>query len=70
MMRLAQNEIYAGRFIPMDEVIERIDAVRAGEIQDLAAELLDPARLAMTALGPVPAGAMDAAGWRQGGTAR
>jgi predicted Zn-dependent peptidase len=70
MMRLAQNEIYAGRFIPMDEVTERIDAVGAGEIRDLAAELLDPARLALTALGPVPAGAVDAAGWRQGAPAR
>jgi len=65
MMRLAQNEIYAGRFIPMDEVTGRIDAVDASEIQDLAAELLDPARLALTALGPVPAGAVDALPWRQ-----
>ena len=65
MMRLAQNEIYAGRFIPMDEVTERIDAVSAGEIQDLAADLLDPGHLALTALGPVPAGALDTAPWRQ-----
>ncbi|MEE4609079.1 MAG: pitrilysin family protein [Desulfobacteraceae bacterium] len=65
MMRLAQNEIYAGRFIPIDEVTERIDAVGAGDIQHLAAELLDPGHLALTALGPVPAGAVDTAPWRQ-----
>jgi predicted Zn-dependent peptidase len=65
MMRLAQNEIYMGRFIPMSEVTERIDAVRAAEIQDLAARLLDPGRLALTALGPVPAGAVDGAWWQQ-----
>ncbi|MDD2604415.1 MAG: pitrilysin family protein [Desulfobacterales bacterium] len=64
MMRLAQNEIYLGRFIPMAEVTERIDAVSASEIQDLAGVLLDPHRLSLTAVGPVPSGAVEAAGWR------
>ena len=54
MMRLAQNEIYFGRHTPLSEVIERIDAVGASDLQDLAAGLFSPECLALTLLGPVP----------------
>ncbi len=66
MVRLAQGEIYFGRHTPMHEVIERIDAVNAEEIQALAAEILAPERLALTVLGPVPEETVDPATWRSG----
>jgi predicted Zn-dependent peptidase len=56
MVRLAQNEINFGGHIPLESVMNRIDAVRAEEIQALAAEILRPDRFALTLLGPVPEG--------------
>jgi predicted Zn-dependent peptidase len=65
MVRLAQNEIYFGRYTPMSEVTARIDAVSVADVQRLAAELLAPEGLALTALGPVPQGAVDPSVWQQ-----
>ena len=61
MTRLAQNEIYFGRYTSLDDVVQRIDAVGAADIQDLAAFLFSSDRLALTLLGPVPKAAADAA---------
>jgi predicted Zn-dependent peptidase len=52
MVRLAQNEIYFGRHIPLTETLTRFDGVRPGEILAMAAKLFDPARLSLTVLGP------------------
>ena len=60
MTRLAQNEIYFDRYIPLDEVVRRIDAVSAADIQNLAAALFASDGLALTLLGPVPKAAADA----------
>jgi predicted Zn-dependent peptidase len=53
MTRLAKNEIYFNRFLPVDEVIDCIDAVTIGEIRELSEELLRPEHLCLTLLGPV-----------------
>jgi len=52
MVRLAQNEINFGRHIPMQEVVDRLEAVTPDEVQQIAAALFDPGSLALTILGP------------------
>jgi len=53
MVRMAQNELYLGRFLPLEEVIEGVDGVSAGDILDLAATLFKAGPPALTILGPV-----------------
>ncbi|MFO7688237.1 MAG: pitrilysin family protein [Desulfobacterales bacterium] len=53
MVRLAQNEINFGRSVPLQEIIDQIEAVTGTDIADLAAELFQKDRLALTALGPL-----------------
>ena len=52
MVRLAQNEIYFGRYIPMQDIIDQIDAVQAEDLQSLAAGLWRNRTVALTMLGP------------------
>ena len=54
MVRLAQNEIHFGRYIPLQEVVNKIEEVTADDIIDLASTLFDNDQLAITLLGPVP----------------
>jgi predicted Zn-dependent peptidase len=51
MMRLAQNEFYFNHFIPMQTVIDQIDAVIADDLLVLANELWGGGRPALTLLG-------------------
>jgi predicted Zn-dependent peptidase len=51
MANLARQEMYFDRFITAEEVIERIVQVSAAEVQELAASLFDPERMAVTLLG-------------------
>ncbi len=53
MVRLAQNEIHFGRYIPLEQVVENIEAVSVDRVQDLAKRLFDSGRLAITLLGPI-----------------
>jgi len=53
MVRLAQNEIHFGRYIPLQEVVNKIEEVTADDIIDLASTLFDNDQLAITLLGPV-----------------
>jgi len=53
MVRLAQNEINFGKYIPVADVVAQIDAVRAADIQTLAAELFGDQRFSLTLLGPL-----------------
>jgi predicted Zn-dependent peptidase len=53
MVRLAQNEINFGRSVPLQEIIDQVEAITAADIGDLAAELFREDRLAVTALGPL-----------------
>jgi predicted Zn-dependent peptidase len=51
MANLARQEMYFHKFITVDEVIARVDAVQAEEVQTMAQRLFDPARIAVTLLG-------------------
>jgi predicted Zn-dependent peptidase len=51
MANLARQEMYFHQFITVDEIIARIDAVEAAEVQTMAQRLFDPARIAVTLLG-------------------
>lgn len=53
MMRIARNNLYYGRFVPVEETIQRIDDVTHSEVKELASWLLDPERYSLAALGPV-----------------
>ncbi|MBW1989720.1 MAG: insulinase family protein [Deltaproteobacteria bacterium] len=53
MLRLAQNEVYFGRYIPLAEAAGRIEEVTASQVRDLAEELLQTPSLALALVGPV-----------------
>jgi predicted Zn-dependent peptidase len=53
MFRQAQNEIYFGRFVQLDEVINGIESVGKEDILDLARSLFDFNNASITVLGPV-----------------
>ena len=53
MVRLAQNEIHFGDYIPLESVIEQIEAVTPDEIQSLAETLFKVSQSSLTILGPV-----------------
>jgi len=53
MSSLARQQLYFSRFFTVDEIADEVSAVTAEEIQRLAQQLLDPARLALTLLGPL-----------------
>jgi predicted Zn-dependent peptidase len=52
MVRLAQNEYYFGRTIPIESVIDSIDAVTAEDLIGLAEDLWSGGNAALTMLGP------------------
>jgi predicted Zn-dependent peptidase len=51
MANLARQEMYFHKFITSEEIIERISAVEAAQVQAMAQQLFDPARIAVTLLG-------------------
>jgi len=53
MVRMAQNELYWERHLPLEEVIEGVDRVSPEDIFDLAATLFKSGPPALTILGPV-----------------
>jgi predicted Zn-dependent peptidase len=53
MVRLAQNEIHFNAYIPLETVIEHIDAVTVDDIQNLARTLFKSEQSAVTLLGQV-----------------
>lgn len=52
MMRLARMEIYQGRYVPLDEISARIDAVTPKRIQIMANQLFDEKNIVTTLLEP------------------
>lgn len=52
MVRSAQNEIHFGCDIPLQEIVEKVEAVTREDILELANELFDPHQMALTLLGP------------------
>ena len=55
MVRSAQNEIHFGDDIALQSIIEKIEAVTADKIQDLANELFNRRQMTLTLLGPMDA---------------
>jgi predicted Zn-dependent peptidase len=53
MLRLGRTEMVLGRTVPPAEVIEKIDAVTAAQVNEIARRIFAPDRLAVTVLGPV-----------------
>ncbi len=52
MFRLARNEIYYGRFVPVAEIVDNIDAVTEQDILACAGRYFDPASLLIAVHGP------------------
>ena len=52
MNRMARNELIFGREVPVEEVLANLEAVTEGQIRDMAKEILDPAKMSTTAIGP------------------
>jgi len=53
MSNVARQEIYFGRYISLDEISQRVDAVTSPEVLDVAREFFQTERLAVTFLGPI-----------------
>ena len=53
MTRLAQNEMYFGEYIPIEEVIHGIDRVTSEAVNKLAQDLFREELLCLTVLGPI-----------------
>jgi predicted Zn-dependent peptidase len=61
MANLARQEMYFKQFYSVDEVIARIDDVKAEEVQAMAQRLFDPERIAVTLLGRLDGISLDRA---------
>jgi len=53
MGRLAKDEIYFGRHFSLKETLSGVEKVTRRQVHKLAKELLDPAEMSLTVLGPV-----------------
>ena len=53
MVRLAQGEINYQRYVPLEEVVDHIDAVTAEDIQALADSLFQENQMVLSILGPL-----------------
>jgi predicted Zn-dependent peptidase len=53
MVRLAQSEFSFGRYVPLKEVVAKIEAVSTDEVLHMAQELFRPRQVSMTVLGPI-----------------
>ncbi len=51
--RMAKNEVYFGRRVEAEEIIESIDRVTAADVLAVAREVIDPGRMTSVFLGPV-----------------
>ncbi len=51
MSNLARQEMYFERFFTLDETIDEIEAVKAEEITEMANQLFQPEKIAVTVLG-------------------
>jgi len=50
--RMARNELFHGRFIPIEEILERMEAITVEQVSDLAARMA-PDRFSFTIVGPL-----------------
>jgi len=51
MSRLARAELYAGRYVPIEELIEEVEGITAEDVRRVAREILHRERLSLVALG-------------------
>jgi predicted Zn-dependent peptidase len=51
MSNLARQEMYFGKFITLDELVESIEAVTAENVRSIAQKFFDPRQIALTILG-------------------
>lgn len=51
MSNLARQEMYYDHFFGLNEIIERIEAIRPEDVQDVAREFFQPEKIAVTVLG-------------------
>ena len=70
MGRLARGVMFDVPLLSLDEMLDRVDAVTADEVAELAAELYDPGKLAAACVGPDEDCFRTAAGQRLRGAAR
>ena len=53
MTRIARNEMYFGKYIPLEEVVESIDLVERQDIKKLAGDIFGGHELTVVGLGPL-----------------
>jgi predicted Zn-dependent peptidase len=51
MSNLARQEMYFAHFFTLDELVESIERVTAGDVQRIAQTFFDPRQIALTVLG-------------------
>ncbi len=54
MSNLARQEMYFGRYISLDEIAARVDAVTVDQVLEVARDLFRREQIALTVLGPLP----------------
>ncbi|HBV95685.1 MAG: zinc protease [Peptococcaceae bacterium BICA1-7] len=52
MSRLGKSQLYLGKVVPPDEIVQRIERVTGDDIRKLAMEKLDPGKFALASVGP------------------
>jgi len=53
MARLAQNEIHYGRYVPLQDILDKIESVSEDDVLDLARTFFQDRHTVLTMLGPV-----------------
>ena len=53
MARLAQNEIHYGRYVPLQDILDKIESVSEDDVLDLARTFFQDRHTVLTRLGPV-----------------
>jgi predicted Zn-dependent peptidase len=54
MNRLAKDELYFGRHVPLEETLAALDAVTASDLAAIAEDMLNNGRFSIVALGQIP----------------
>lgn len=52
MSRLGKSQIYLGKVIPPEEIVDKINKVTTAEVQELAREMLEPGCFTLATIGP------------------
>lgn len=52
MSRLGKSQLYLGKIIPPEEIVEKLNKVTIEDIQELAFEMLDPVNFSLATIGP------------------